>query len=126
MMTMPRRIGHLILVLLVSLTAEARAAEKLSLLDQSLELPGVPIETLSPDLDGDGFTDLVVVVGGSSWGETAFSQEAKLDDTGTFVDVLTVVPTVLDRRQLLLFRGLPQGGFEAAPKALDLGEGVHA
>ena len=125
MMT-PRRFGNLILVLLFVSPAGLRAAEKLALLDQRLELPGVPIETLGLDIDSDGFADLAVVVGGSSWGETAFSEEAKLDDTGTFVDVLTVVPTVLDRRQLLLFRGLPQGGFESAPKALDLGEGIHA
>jgi hypothetical protein len=126
MMKMPRRFGNPILVLGALSASALPAAEKLALLDQRLELPGVPIEMLSPDLDGDGLADLAVVVGGSTWGETAFTEEAKLDDTGTFVDVLTVVPTVLDRRQLLLFRGLSPGGFETAPKSLDLGEGVHA
>src|SRR5262245_11242805 len=126
MMMTPRRFGNLIFVLLAFLPAGLYAAEKLALLDQRIELPGVPIEMLSLDLDGDGFVDFAVVVGGSSWGETAFTEEARLDDTGTFVDVLTVVPTILDRRQILFFRGLSQGGFESAPKALDLGEGVHA
>ena len=100
-------------------------AAKLALLAQRLELPGVPIEMFSPDLDGDGLRDLAVVVGSTSWGETAITEEQRLDED-TFVDVLTVVPTLFDKRRLLVFRGRAEGGFEAAPLALELPPDVHA
>ena len=76
----------------------------------------MPVEILNLDLDRDGVRDLTVVVGSTTWGETAFEEETRLDE-GTLVDVLTVVPTLLDRRELLWFRGRAEGGFETAPRA---------
>src|SRR6187399_1805947 len=114
--------------LLFSLSGKPAAAapEKLGLLDQRLELSGVPIEILSPDLDGDGLRDLAIVVGSTSWGETAIEEETRLEEGGTFVDVLTVVPVVLDRRELLWYRGRAEGGFDVSPKRLEIPSGVHA
>lgn len=108
------------------------APAKLALAHQRLELPGVPALTLAVDLDRDGHPDLAVVVASTSWGEVGIEEPMKVDDEGTFVDVLTVVPTVLDRRELLVFPGTPggfagtPGGFAAVPLRLELPPSVHA
>lgn len=112
---------------------------KLALAHQRLELPGVPVLTLAVDLDRDGRRDLAVVVASTSWGEVGIEEPMKVDDEGTFVDVLTVVPTVLDRRELLLFPGAAggfasapggfasaPGGFAAVPLRFELPPSVHA
>lgn len=98
----------------------------LALAPQHLGLPGVPVKTLSGDFDRDGVRDLAVVVASTSWGESGYSEPMQVDASGTFVDVLTVVPTLFDRRQLLVFRGLEKGGFSTAPDQLDLPPSVHA
>nr|MBP9826324.1 hypothetical protein [Thermoanaerobaculia bacterium] len=82
---------------------------KLALRHQRLELPGVPVLSLAVDLDRDGRRDLAVVVASTSWGEVGIEEPMQVDEEGTFVDVLTVVPTVLDRRELLVFLGLAEG-----------------
>ena len=101
------------------------APAKLALAHQRLELPGVPVLTLAVDLDRDGHPDLAVVVASTSWGEVGIEEPMKVDDEGTFVDVLTVVPTVLDRRELLLFPGVA-GGFAGVPLHFELPPSVHA
>ncbi|MEO8198607.1 MAG: VCBS repeat-containing protein [Thermoanaerobaculia bacterium] len=98
---------------------------KLALAHQRLELPGVPVVTLTVDLDRDGRRDLVVVVASTSWGEVGIEEPMQVDDEGTFVDVLTVVPTVLDRRELLTFLATASG-FAAEPLRLELPTSVHA
>ena len=107
----------------------ARSA-KLGLVHQRLELPGVPVQTLAIDLDRDGRRDLAVVVASTSWGEVGIEEPMRVDDEGTFVDVLTVVPTVLDRRELLVYLGSPGaadiGGFAARPLRFELPPTVHA
>ncbi len=100
------------------------APAKLALAHQRLELPGVPVQTLAVDLDRDGRRDLVVVVASTSWGEVGIEEPMKVDEEGTFVDVLTVVPTVLDRRELLVYLG--SAGFVAEPLRFELPPSVHA
>ena len=102
------------------------APAKLALAHQRLELPGVPVESFAVDLDRDGRRDLVVVVASTSWGEVGIEEPMQVDDEGTFVDVLTVVPTVLDRRELLLFRGVAGQGFAVEALRLELPPSVHA
>jgi hypothetical protein len=106
---------------------------KLALRHQRLELPGVPVLSVAVDLDRDGRRDLAVVVASTSWGEVGIEEPMQVDDEGTFVDVLTVVPTVLDRRELLLFLGAAPGagaigsaGYAAEPVRLELPSSVHA
>jgi hypothetical protein len=126
--------------------ALAASPARLALGHQRLELPGVPVQILAVDLDRDGRRDLAVVVASTSWGEVGFEEPMQVDEGGTFVDVLTVVPTVLDRRELLLFRGAgivrsqgsqgssageggassPGGGFALQPVRLELPSDVHA
>lgn len=99
--------------------------EALALRHQRIDLPGVPVVTLSVDLDRDGRRDLAVVVASTSWGEVGFEEPMQVDDEGTFVDVLTVVPTLLDRRELRLYMGVADG-FSATPRTLELPSSVHA
>ncbi len=113
--------------------ALAASPAKLALAHQRLELPGVPVQTLAVDLDRDGLRDLAVVVASTSWGEVGIEEPMQVDDEGTFVDVLTVVPTVLDRRELLLFLGAAAGaggfgsaGYAAEPVRFELPSSVHA
>ncbi|MDQ1347941.1 MAG: repeat-containing protein [Acidobacteriota bacterium] len=113
--------------------ALAASPAKLALAHQRLELPGVPVQTLAVDLDRDGLRDLAVVVASTSWGEVGIEEPMQVDDEGTFVDVLTVVPAVLDRRELLLFLGAAAGaggfgsaGYAAEPVRFELPSSVHA
>jgi hypothetical protein len=83
----------------------------------SIDLPGAPASVIAADLDRDGHADLVVVVAYAEWSQTAFDEqvdepaEIEGDPIVTVVDVMTVVPSIADRRELLVYRGLPQGGF---------------
>ncbi len=113
----------------VALAGDAAAASapgRLFPTRQRLELPGVPVETIPLDFDRDGWTDLAVVVASTRWGQTGYDEGAQLDADGVLVDALTVVPTLLDRRDLLLFRGRPGGGFDTPPLDLELPATVHA
>ena len=121
----------LVLSVLAAPAPGAASPAKLALAHQRLELPGVPVQTLAVDLDRDGLRDLAVVVASTSWGEVGIEEPMKVDESGTFVDVLTVVPTVLDRRELLLFLGAAggaagSGGFSAEPLRFELPPTVHA
>ncbi|MEO8274939.1 MAG: VCBS repeat-containing protein [Thermoanaerobaculia bacterium] len=107
----------------------AGAPLQLALIHQRIELSGVPVKTLSIDLDRDGRQDLAVVVASTSWGELGFEESMQEGESGSFVDVLTVVPAVLDRRELLVFlgqRGEAGGGFVTNALRLELPAAVHA
>ena len=137
--------GSFVLAVLLLAAAFALAAPltaspaKLALRHQRLELPGVPVLSVAVDLDRDGRRDLAVVVASTSWGEVGIEEPMQVDEEGTFVDVLTVVPTVLDRRELLVFLGVAEGAgaassggpagsnaYAAAPLRLELPPNVHA
>jgi len=110
-------------LLLLSSVVPAGALE---LRHQAIGLDGAPAMTRAVDLDRDGRTDLVLVVVGARWGEIGIDESQAVDELGTYVEVLTVVPAVFDRRELLLFRGLAAGGFAPEPLRLELDESVHA
>jgi hypothetical protein len=108
-------------------SSQAASPTQLALGHQRLELPGVPVQTIAVDLDRDGARDLAVVVASTSWGEVGFEEPMQAGEDGTFVDVLTVVPTVLDRRELLIYLGAATGGgFGGEPLRFELPPGVHA
>jgi hypothetical protein len=98
----------------------------LALTRQRLELPGVPVQSFATDFDRDGWRDLVVVVASTRWGQTGYDEPAEIDSGGTLVEALTVVPTLFDRRDLLVYRGRPEGGFAEPPLDLELPDSVHA
>jgi hypothetical protein len=87
--------------------AEA-ARDRLDLRRASLELPGPPAKVLPCDLDGDAHADLAVVVGYTEIEETG---AARVED---MVEVMTVVPALLDRREVRAYLGSGGGSYRHA------------
>ena len=102
-----------LLSLLLALPAAARR-EKLALRADSLELPGAPASVVAADVNGDGLRDLAVVIAFTRWGEVGIEESIKMDDIEGLVEVLTVIPSLVDRRELRVFLGRPGGGFDPA------------
>lgn len=107
----------LALSLLLALPASARR-EKLALRAESLELPGAPSAVVAADVDGDGLRDLAVVLAFTHWGEIGIEESVQMDDVEGLVEVLTVIPALVDRRELRVFLGRPGGGFDPAPRSM--------
>src|SRR3954463_10393445 len=90
-----------------------------SLRSLSLDLPGAPAAVIPADVDGDGRQDLVIVVASNQWDEVAITESSTMDNVQGLVDVLTIVPAVIDRREGRVYRALP-GGSYAPPLSLAL------
>jgi hypothetical protein len=85
----------------------------------SLDLPGAPAAVIPADVDGDGRQDLVIVVASNQWDEVAITESSTMDNVQGLVDVMTIVPAVIDRREVRVYRALP-GGTYASPVSLAL------
>ncbi|HEX3127240.1 MAG TPA: VCBS repeat-containing protein [Thermoanaerobaculia bacterium] len=97
-------------LLLAALPAFA-AREKLALRYLPLPLPGAPSAVVAADVDGDGLRDLAVVVAYTRWGEIEITESTKMDDIEGLTEVLTVIPSLVERREIRVFPGRPGGGF---------------
>jgi len=106
--------------------AAAVGAEPIALAPARLEIDGLPMATYAVDVDRDGVRDLAVMAASTRWGEIGVSETTQIDASGILTEVMTVVPALFDRRELLLFRGRAAGGFEPSPLRLELPESVHA
>ncbi|MEM7585376.1 MAG: VCBS repeat-containing protein [Acidobacteriota bacterium] len=104
--------------------AEARR-ERLDLQHTSIDLPGSPATILTPDLDGDGLRDLVVLVVYTEWDQLAVEETTEMDDIEGLIEVMTIVPALADRRELHVFLGVAAGGYRAVPH-LELDRGLLA
>ncbi|HEX5719527.1 MAG TPA: VCBS repeat-containing protein [Thermoanaerobaculia bacterium] len=104
-------------LVLFALPAAARR-EKLALRADSLELPGAPASVVAADVNGDGLRDLAVVIAFTRWGEVGIEESIKMDDVEGLVEVLTVIPSLVDRRELRVFLGRPGGGFDPASRSV--------
>ena len=119
----PRLRGLCALALFAALGAiqpEPARAAGLTFHEQSLDLPGAPAALIPADLDGDGLRDLVVVVVYTEWDQIGIEEMTTMDQVEGLVEVLTIVPTLLDRREVRAYRGLPGGGFALAGEPLAL------
>ena len=120
----PGHPGHSTFLALISALALAGAAEaarktRLELRHLPIELPGAPSTILPADLDGDGQQDLVVAVAYTEWDQIGIEEEAQMDDVDGLVEVLTIVPSLMDRRELRVFLAEGAGYRALAPMELD-------
>lgn len=106
------------LLLLLSLPHPSAAAPA-SLRDQSLPLPGAPSAIVPADVDGDGRQDLAVAVAVTRWDQISVEESMKMDDVDGLVEVLTVIPALLEKRELRVFLSRP-GGYAPEPLVLAL------
>lgn len=108
-------------LLLLALAGPASAArEKLALRYLPLPLPGAPSAVVAADVDGDGLRDLAVVVAYTRWGEIEIAESTKMDDVEGLTEVLTVIPSLVERREIRVFPGRPDGSFGPGSVGLPL------
>ena len=98
------------------------AKEKLELRSESLNLPGAPSVVLSTDINRDGIRDLVVAVAYTEWDQIDFEETSEMQGIEGLVMVMTVIPSLMDRRELWVFLGEADGGYSEPipPMPLDL------
>ena len=96
------------------------AAWKLTLRQISLELPGAPALVLPADVDQDGRLDLAVVVAYTEWDQIDIQEVSEMQGVEGLVEILTVIPTLTDRRELWVFRSTEAGDYEPFGEVLPL------
>lgn len=107
----------------VSRTVEAAA---LRLSELSLDLPASPATVVSTDLDGDGVHDLAILLVFTRWEQKMVTEKSEMDEVQGFVEVMTIVPALLDHRELWFFRGDGKGGYARTGAALPVPLSVHS
>ena len=127
---MPRTTPWVMAALALLLWPQSAAAAKdkaPGFLEQSLDLPGMPAAVIPADMNGDGIDDLVVLVAYTIWGEVAETEQVQFDDIEGLVEVMNVVSSLVNRRELRVYPGKPDvGGFEPHLPPLELDTSVHA
>lgn len=103
-------------------------AERLELRHLPLDLPAAPAVILPADLDGDGRRDLVTALVYTKWDQRSFEETTEMDDVEGLVEVLTIVPSLDERREIRAWLADPSSpsGYRAVEHALPLDPSVHA
>ena len=109
-----------------ALLAAPAQAERLRLAELSLPLPAAPASVLPVDLDRDGAQDLLVFLVYTRWEQKVVEERTTMDGIEGFMEVMTIVPALLDRRELRLYRGDGRGGFAATGEPLPMPLSVHS
>lgn len=102
----------------------AAAKGRLELSHQRLQLPGPPAVVVAADIDGDGLRDLAAVVVSTRWDRIGIEETTELDEVEGLVEVLTVVPALLDHRELFVFLAQADGTYRSAGPPLTLDASV--
>jgi len=118
--------GTSVLLIILWLVSSSAAARPLRLRAVEVPLPGPPAAIVPADLDGDGIHDLAVVVAYTRWDQISIEESSEIDGFEGLVEVLTIVPSLLDRRELRVYLGQQEGGYLAAGEPLELGLEVLA
>ncbi|MCP4658657.1 MAG: VCBS repeat-containing protein [bacterium] len=100
--------------------SEAARRSRLELRHTHIELPGAPSAIVPADLDGDGVQDLAVVIAYTEWESIGIEERTEMDDVEGLVEVLTVVPALMDHRELWTFLGQSDGRYLKAGEPLAL------
>ena len=119
----PTRLILAALATLLASPADAGGRDRLELRYTGLELPGAPSVILPADLDGDGHQDLAILVAYTEWHQIGIEESTEMDAIEGLVEVLTIVPSLTDRRELLVFLGR-EGGYRPLAGALELDRSV--
>ncbi len=122
---LPSSTSALLIITLLGVSSSA-AARPLRLRAVEVPLPGPPAAIVPADLDGDGIHDLSVVVAYTRWDQISIEESSEIDGIEGLVEVLTIVPSLLDRRELRVYLGQQEGGYVAAGEPLELGLEVLA
>ena len=123
MMTAGLRLRVVVLFLSsLMLGAVAHSRQKLQLQNLEIPLPGAPTVVLPVDLNKDGLHDLVVAVAYTEWDQIGIDELTEMRGVDGLVMVMTVVPVVMDRREIRLYLGKEGGGYreEVAILPIDL------
>jgi len=109
--TCGRRVSSAIAIAIVAAwsfaTVEA-GRERLDLRRVSLDLPGPPASVVSSDLDGDGRSDLAVVI---AYSEIEEIGTARIEN---MVQITTVIPALFDRREVRAYVANDDGSYRHA------------
>jgi len=107
---------------ILSLGSTGEARENLELQHLEIPLPGAPTVVLPVDMNGDDLQDLVVAVAYSEWDQIGIDELTEMREVEGLVMVMTVVPVVMDRREIRVYLGKKGGGYEdgAATMPIDL------
>ncbi|MCZ6726794.1 MAG: VCBS repeat-containing protein [Acidobacteria bacterium] len=109
-----------VLVALSELALPAAELGTLELKHVALELPGAPVQLIPLEIDGDPAPELAIVVVYTAWDEIAVEETSRIDEVEGLVAVLTIVPALLENRELRLYDRLSDGTWDLLAEPFEL------
>lgn len=120
-MTSTRSAAAIVTLVAASVAAPADPLERQT---TSIELDALPAQVTPVQLDDDPELELAIVAVRTGWSEIAVEETAEIDAVGGLVAILTIVPALLERRELRLFDRV-DGRWEPWAEPLELDVDVH-
>ena len=119
------RFGWL-LWLALAFSATGLSAKEAGFSHFSLALPGIPAAMIPAEVNGDDLQDLAVVVAYTDWEDVTTVEETHFDGIEGMVEVMNIVSSLIDHRELRIYPGLAEGGYGSALPPLELDTSIHA